>query len=368
MKIAKLIAVVAVMSLLLCAVPLSVAAEGSNSTTVATVIGYDENGVAVFAYPSQPKEAVLTGVSNLFDKSYPEIVRLVFAEGVKSVGNLGLDYCPNIAEVVLPQTLKVIDVYAFRHVSAALTDITIPSGVGYIAGMDAPRYDFYGGAPFNAGVILHGDRGSYAERYAAAHGLAFEPIVYTPSFGDVNADGLCNSTDARMVLQHAVEKSVLSEEVTSFADVNGDGAVDSTDARTVLQYAVGKGTVERIAVPTARATSDLISPQAEVYGFSWPTDDEYPDLPKCARNTLLTDNRREAIDLVNRVIGGSYYADGHALETLTQFSLTFVEPDGSRVEIQLRRSHVWALLYNGNVFGDLRMSKEARDGMIALLS
>lgn len=339
-----------------CFSPLSVAAEGDDRNETALVIGYDENNVKVF-------ESL--GTYSLFAEERPEIVRLVFSEGVRRIGNLKLGFCPNLTEVVLPSTLKIIDVYAFRNAGAALTDITIPASVGYIAGMDKPRYEFYGGAPFDETVTLHGDCGSYAERYAQTHGLNFEPIVYELSFGDVNADGLCNSTDARLVLQYVVGKNTLGEEAGAFADVNGDGTVTSEDARLCLQYAVEKSESERIAVPNKRASSDLISPQAQVYGFSWPTEDEYPNLPKCKRDTLLTSNRSQAIAIANRMIGTSYYADGHALETLTQFSMRFVEPDGSWVEIQLRRSCGWVLVYNGNVFGDLR--GENKKALIDLL-
>ncbi len=57
--------------------------------------------------------------------------------------------------------------------------------------------------------------------------------------GDVNGDGKVDTTDARMILQHAVGKVMLDEAHLLPADVNTDGAVDTTDARLVLQYAVG---------------------------------------------------------------------------------------------------------------------------------
>ena len=62
----------------------------------------------------------------------------------------------------------------------------------------------------------------------------------TALIGDVNVDGTVDTTDARLVLQHAVGKSVLKEEEQMMADVNGDGWVNTTDARLILQYAVGK--------------------------------------------------------------------------------------------------------------------------------
>lgn len=58
--------------------------------------------------------------------------------------------------------------------------------------------------------------------------------------GDVNEDGVVNTTDARLVLQTAVGKAELTERAAKAADVNGDGVVNTTDARLILQLAVGK--------------------------------------------------------------------------------------------------------------------------------
>mgnify|MGYP000792802605 CR=1 FL=1 len=58
--------------------------------------------------------------------------------------------------------------------------------------------------------------------------------------GDINNDGKVDTTDARLALQHAVEKLTLNETQRVVADVNNDGKVDTTDARLILQYAVEK--------------------------------------------------------------------------------------------------------------------------------
>ncbi|MBE6758314.1 MAG: hypothetical protein E7552_07215 [Ruminococcaceae bacterium] len=57
--------------------------------------------------------------------------------------------------------------------------------------------------------------------------------------GDVDGSGRVDSTDARLVLQYAVEK-VATLPSLGAADVDGSGTVDSTDARLILQYAVQK--------------------------------------------------------------------------------------------------------------------------------
>lgn len=57
--------------------------------------------------------------------------------------------------------------------------------------------------------------------------------------GDVNNDGLVNSTDARMVLQYTVDLLPLTEAQKAQADVVADGRINSSDARWILQKSVG---------------------------------------------------------------------------------------------------------------------------------
>jgi hypothetical protein len=57
-------------------------------------------------------------------------------------------------------------------------------------------------------------------------------------WGDVNGDGTINTSDARLILQYAVNRVGETDMMVSTADVDGSGAIDSTDARYILQYAV----------------------------------------------------------------------------------------------------------------------------------
>lgn len=57
--------------------------------------------------------------------------------------------------------------------------------------------------------------------------------------GDVNNDGLVNSSDARLVLQYTVELTTLTSAQQALADVVKDGRINSSDARWILQKSVG---------------------------------------------------------------------------------------------------------------------------------
>lgn len=339
MKFIKLLVPIAVLSLLLCAIPITASGLDEGITDVGfkysihkdehheyvNISQYVGGDVEVLEVPSVINGYPVMCVYHLLGRDYSSIKRIVFSEGIQYVFDLGLACAPNLTELVLPSTLQVIGDYAFH--GAPLGDITIPAGVAHINSMKAA-------APFSKTVTLHGEQGSYVERYAAAHGLAFEPTVYALSLGDVNADGLCNSTDARIILQHAVGKNLLSEEIVPFADVNDDGEVDSTDARLCLQYAVGKGDESAIDLPNARATSDMISSEAVVYASSWPREPHYTDLPQYLYAPV--EDREKAIALANRFLSQSYGGSSPAVATIYFFRMRFVEPDGSWVELQLR--------------------------------
>ncbi len=65
-------------------------------------------------------------------------------------------------------------------------------------------------------------------------------LVEPGLLGDINGDGVVNTTDARLALQYAVEKITLTGSQLGLGDVDGDGIVNTTDARLILQYAVEK--------------------------------------------------------------------------------------------------------------------------------
>ena len=60
------------------------------------------------------------------------------------------------------------------------------------------------------------------------------------AYGDVNGDGIINSTDAAIVYRSVNGRYTLTDSQKLAADVNGDGAVNSTDAALIYRYTNGK--------------------------------------------------------------------------------------------------------------------------------
>lgn len=305
-----------------------------------TVYGYLGDGVETLQIPSAIDGVPVTAVDytvtmSFFARDYPEVRRLVIPEGVTYIGRLTLQQLPNLEEVVLPQSLRMIAYGAFSG-ATSLTDITIPDTVQVILP-----------SAFTDDVTIHADPNTYAARYAQYHGLAFEPIVYTHSAGDVNADGVCNSTDARLVLQHSVGKATLSEDVAPFADVDGDGEVTSTDARLCLQHAVGQE-VATITVPTAHGTPPLVSTQAEVYAKVYYQTTVSGGRVLEKREYGPVADRLAVIQAINHIASGAYtMAEGHLLSIVNVW-LTFEEPDGTSVSFELQQQGGWVLKYDNH--------------------
>lgn len=71
-------------------------------------------------------------------------------------------------------------------------------------------------------------------------GAQTENEFTTQRLGDVNNDGQVNSLDALLILQHTVEKELLSGDELIRADITLDGVINSADALHVLQVSTGK--------------------------------------------------------------------------------------------------------------------------------
>lgn len=69
-------------------------------------------------------------------------------------------------------------------------------------------------------------------------GTAMIEIVVVKSRGDVNADGMINSSDALLALRHSVKEITLQGNLFVCADVTKDNLVNASDGLQILRYAV----------------------------------------------------------------------------------------------------------------------------------
>ena len=159
--------------------------------------------------------------------------------------------------------------------------------------------------------------------------------------GDVNKDGVVDSSDASIVLDMYAKSSTgsayLDEEKLKAADVNGDGAVDSSDASRILElYAINSTGGEITEVPTITATlktkeTDEKEETEETFDITISLDKEI----------VLYQNKRKAVKYTMEVknIGGKPGYVRQLAEKIPQ-GLTFekkenvkygwiIEPDGS---------------------------------------
>ena len=191
------------------------------------------------------------------------------------------------------------------------------------------------------------------ERFAAYHGLSFEAIPRDPSRGDVNADGCCNSTDARLLLQYATKKLPLPAELLPFADVDEDGAVTSTDARLVLQHAVEQIALDKVSVPIRTAEQPYIHPRATAVVKLWYTETDSPYKEGAVENPAAL------VAAANRLIANSFETYSALFLSHYTVRIEFTNPDGSRVVLQNLATYGWAV---GETWGGIGNRKDVSFG------
>ena len=89
---------------------------------------------------------------------------LVLPESLTKIGDSAFYRCSNLGELVLPEGVKTIYNHAFEK--SGLKKLVVSNNLKEIKG-----YVFFG-CPKS--LVIHGPKGSYAERYAKEHGVKFE--------------------------------------------------------------------------------------------------------------------------------------------------------------------------------------------------
>ena len=179
-----------------------------------------------------------------------------------AIGDYAFANCISITSLTLPNSVKSIGLSAFSN-NAALESLTLPRGaltIGSYAFENCPlllnvtipqntvsvgRYAF---ASRNDNVFSHVQGFSFSCYSTCASAIVYsseagvDPYLIdlgkAVKFGDVNGDDKVTTEDARIVLKAHAKLDVLDESRTYYIDVNLDGICDSTDARIILRKAI----------------------------------------------------------------------------------------------------------------------------------
>ena len=155
--------------------------------------------------------------------------------------------CVKLEEVNIPPSVTEIRREAF-FACPELKIVEVPpsvTGIGENAlGM---TYDIRSSSVVRQeDFLILGSAGSAAESYSSAKGIAFlDRSLY--EMGDVNKDGMIDSSDASDVLQEYAyqsvrQKSELDAAGKYLADINNDGQTDATDASDILEIYADRAT------------------------------------------------------------------------------------------------------------------------------
>lgn len=198
-------------------------------------------------------------------ESCESLTSVTIAGSVEKIDGWAFDGCSNLSELTLSEGIKTIEMAAFQS-CAALKEVVIPESVETVV-MSAfgdmalesvtilnPEM-FFGSGSFDMAEngIIYGYRNSTAKEYAERYEYTIE-YLDSVLLGDVDFDGVVNSSDASLVLAaYAVVATggdtPLSDDQIDAGDVNFDSAVDSSDASSILAYYAftatgGQGTLE----------------------------------------------------------------------------------------------------------------------------
>ena len=109
-----------------------------------------------------------------------------------------------------------------------------------------------------------GDYSSYARltsKYAGHLKVAIRKIVLYQDtgyqLGDVNMDGIVNTTDTILILDYTIGNVTFSDLQKKLADIDSDSCIDSTDGVYLLQLINGKENIEGAAPTNIYSYTDL---------------------------------------------------------------------------------------------------------------
>ncbi len=142
------------------------------------------------------------------------------------------------------------EVYGLQF--STLINKVLGLGVDLPDDIPASAYELKTGKPAPEGNVMEAITGktdtlSYIdeviERAENGSGTVTPPPA-EPTLGDVNGDGVINSTDFMQVRRHFLKLYTIPEDKQAYADVNRDGAINSTDFMQIRRHFLGLFTIK----------------------------------------------------------------------------------------------------------------------------
>lgn len=164
---------------------------------------------------------------------------MTFGKNVTGIGQYVFYGMPALKSVLLPENVKSIDSGAFSDCKS-LNEVTFMNPDCVINDSAISVSD---------NITIVGYENSTAQKFAESNNINFRSLGEVPvlSLGDLNGDGLVDSSDASIVLGEYAEisisnPSILTDIQKKSADVNNDSKIDSVDASLILSYYADKST------------------------------------------------------------------------------------------------------------------------------
>lgn len=175
-----------------------------------------------------------------------KLERVTLPQNLEHICGFMFSNCESLKEIVLPTSLKTIECYAFSHCNA-LTEIVIPPSCEKIGqssftgcksltkvvippSVTSIYYDgSYGNSFYGCeNLTIHGEKGSYAEKYAEIANIPFKPIL---------------SGEEKIIDGCRVQDGVLLEYVGTDTDI-----VIPKEAKSISAFAFAKVKPNRVTI------------------------------------------------------------------------------------------------------------------------
>ena len=169
--------------------------------------------------------------------------------GITRIGNRAFKNCAGLTSVTLPDGVTSIGNRAFNNCTS-LTSITIPDSVTRIG-----RHAFNNSKQ----LVISGDAGSYAQKYATNNGIAFIDI----SAGIVNATGVILDKSASSIVAGQTDiVTAVAEGTATITATTVDGGFTAICNVTVSQSI--KSTVNVTGVTLDQSATSIIAGQTDI--------------------------------------------------------------------------------------------------------